>query len=286
MRRAFVVAAAAAVVFVLGAGVAVAREFSLPAAHVEARVLPDGSIRVTEHITYSFTGRFRGGFREIPLRDGELLVDPAVSEDGVSYRPGAPADIGSEGEPGTFGTTAVDGGVRILWHYAAADETRSFTVAYTLTGVAEAWDDVVDVYLQLWGDEWDVELGRLTGDVTLPRPAPGTVRVWGHAAGVDGGTELREDGRGASVLAENVPPGQFVEVRLVFPRALLTSTAGAEVRSGTALDRILAEEAALAAGEAAARRRARWIRSNVAWLVPLTAVFAFAPAGLVALWVY
>ncbi|HYP23218.1 MAG TPA: DUF2207 domain-containing protein, partial [Actinomycetota bacterium] len=232
MRRACVVSLVAGLVWLLGGGAAQAKEFTLPAAEVHVKVRADGSVRVTEHITYSFDGSFRGGFREIPLRPGEQLVDAQVSEGGEAYAPGAPASIGSSGSPGTFGTADTGTGVRIVWHYDATDEERTFTIEYTLVGLAEAWDDVVDVYLQVWGDEWDVELERLSGRVIVPGAQEDSVRVWGHAAGVDGATALLDGGRGASFVAEHVPPGQFVEVRVVFPRSRLASTDGAKLRSG------------------------------------------------------
>ena len=36
---------------------------------------------------------------------------------------------------------------------------RTFEIRYALRGVAVAYDDVVDVNLKVWGDEWDVGLG-------------------------------------------------------------------------------------------------------------------------------
>ncbi|MDQ4124673.1 MAG: DUF2207 domain-containing protein, partial [Actinomycetota bacterium] len=286
MRRACVLCLVAGLVWLLTGGTARAKEFTLPEAEVRVKVRADGSVRVTEHITYSFTGSFTGGFREIPLRPGEDLVDAQVSEDGAAYEPGAPTAIGSSGDPGTFGTASTGTGMRIVWHYAATDERRTFTVRYTLVGLAEAWDDVIDVYLQVWGDEWDVELGHLGGEVLVPNPVDDSVRVWGHAAGVDGGTTLLDGGRGASFVAEHVPPHQFVEVRVVFPRTQLTSTEGVKLRDGDRLDYILEQEAELAALTAADVARERWFRDNVAWLVPLALLLAFVPASVVAVWVY
>ncbi|HEX2294537.1 MAG TPA: hypothetical protein VHN37_04435, partial [Actinomycetota bacterium] len=79
---------------------------------------------------------------------------------------------------------------------------------------------------------------------------------------------------------------QFVEVRVVFPREQLTSLAGAQLRSGSRLDRILDEEAAFAAADAADRARERWFRDNLPWLVAPALLLAFVPAGVVAAWVY
>ena len=67
--------------------------------------------------------------------------------------------------------------VRVVWHYGALDELRTFDVHYRLSGVAVAYDDVVDVNLQVWGSEWKEPLGRLTATETAPGRscAPGAI---------------------------------------------------------------------------------------------------------------
>src|SRR5829696_592262 len=66
-----------------------AKSFDLPSATVAAEVQPDGSVLVTENITYDFSGSFEGGYREIPLKDGMSVTDVSVSENGRQYAPGA-----------------------------------------------------------------------------------------------------------------------------------------------------------------------------------------------------
>ena len=46
-------------------------------------------------------------------------------ESGRAYRPGASAELGSEGAPDTFGTTRTEAGVRIVWHYQTSSEQRT-----------------------------------------------------------------------------------------------------------------------------------------------------------------
>ena len=64
------------------------KSFSLPNADVVVRVQEDGALRITEHLTYSFNGSFSGGYREIPLREGESItnVGGARGEDAVHAR--------------------------------------------------------------------------------------------------------------------------------------------------------------------------------------------------------
>ena len=207
---------------------------------------PDGSLAIDETITFVFDGPFSGAYRDIPLRDGERIGDVSVSESGLGYAPGASAELGSSGTPNTFGTTAIDGGYRIVWHYQALSEVRTFTVSYRLSNLAVAFDDVVDVDLNVWGDQWDQSLGQLTAELTLPGPASGaSYRVWGHPVSVRG--DVTREPQRAFLRAVDIPPHQFVELRVVFPRNLLTSTGGTRVRRGNALPRIVAEEAAGAA---------------------------------------
>jgi uncharacterized membrane protein len=254
------------------------KSFSLPRAEVVASVQPDGSVVVTENITYDFIGSFEGGYREIPLEDGMSVTDVSVSEIGKQYTPGASAELGSSGAPGTYGTADLGDAYRIVWHYRASYEERTFTLRYRLNGLAVAHDDVVDVYWQAWGDEWEEPLGSLEATMDLPGDAgKGEVKVFGHPASVNGKTSLGPEGVSPRdvasdvpvsprLAASDVPAGQFVEMRVVFPRELLTSTGGARVEPGDGLQEIMEEEAAEARSEA----RKAWLQ---AWLVRLQPLF-------------
>jgi hypothetical protein len=181
LRAAFAVLALAA--FLAFAEPAGAKSFILSAAHVRVTVAPDGALVVEEEISFVYDGSFSGGFREIPLREGEEITEVFVAEGGTRYSPGAPTEIGSSGEPATFGVARVEDGVRVVWHYRAFSELRTFTIGYTLRGLAVAYDDVVDVNLKVWGDEWEVPLGTLTAELVLPAPASGRAyRAWGRSS--------------------------------------------------------------------------------------------------------
>ncbi len=114
-------------------------------------------------------------------------------------------------------------------------------LGYTLSGLTKAYSDVADVNLQVWGKEWSVGLDRLDARIDLPGPTKTTrFRIWGHPAWVNGEV-VRLPGAGG-LRALSVPAKQYVEERVVFPRSLLTSTAGAKVESGPGLAKILKEE--------------------------------------------
>lgn len=208
------------------------------------QIQPDGSLLVREQITFDFSGSFSGANRDIPVRKGESIDHVSVSEGTNRYRSGGNTDLGGFALPGSFGVAQIHNGVRIVWHYSAADQQRTFTLSYRFRGLAIAYDDVVDVNLRVWGDEWPAGLEGLTAAMQLPR-ATGlspSYRVWGSPVWVHGAVTRLPDR--ANLQATLVPDHQFVELRVVFPRSLLTSTAGAQVRNGSGLEKIVASEAA------------------------------------------
>ena len=238
MSRALALALAFLAALVLA--VPAAAELQLPAADVQVAVDHDGSIIVNENIT--FVGTFHGGYRDIPLREGESISEIAVLEAGSPYERGGSVELGSIDVPGTFNTIPIGDTQRIVWHYSnPSGGPRTFTIAYRLSGLAVAYDDVVDVNLKVWGDQWETRLDRLTAEMILPGPVSGAAfRAWGHPVSVRGDVALGDDR--VFLRAVDIPPKQFVELRAVFPRELLDSTAGAKAVSGAALDGIVAEE--------------------------------------------
>ena len=113
-------------------------------------------------------------------------------ENGQPYRPGASTELEPGGPPGTFGIEDLGDEIRVVWRFQARDESRRFTVRYRFTGLAAAYDDVVDVDLKVWGDEWEQRLGTLTAAMS----GPGDVlRAWGHPVWVRGDVTLAAHGR-------------------------------------------------------------------------------------------
>ena len=207
-RRALALAATTVAALTL-AGVAHGQTYQLVSSDVQATVRPNGSVAVDEAITVAFSGSFTYGFREIPLRSGERLDEIGVSENGRPFRPGASTELEPGGPPGTFGVRELDGRVRIVWRFQSdGAQQRTFVVHYRLSGLAVGYDDVVDVNLKVWGDEWEQRLQRLTATMRGPGDV---VRAWGHPVWVRGDVTI--DGTAALLRALDVDAGQFVELR-------------------------------------------------------------------------
>ena len=246
MRRLAGVAAAVAL-FALQAAPAQAKSFHIAGADVAIEVQSDGAVVVTENLTFDFDGSFSGAYRDVEVGAGQTFELVSVSDESGAYQPGGCTVLGCSSPPGTFGVENRFGDARIVWHHSSNDELRTFQIVYRMTGLVEAHDDIADLFVQVWGDEWSVRADQVTARVDLPEGADaGEVLVFGHPFGVDGETSLGSDGVSPSLVASGVSPNQFVEIRVVFPRSLLTSTTGAVELPGAGRDDILAEEASFA----------------------------------------
>lgn len=283
MRRAPAALAAAllvTVIFLLAAGPAAAKSYTLSDAQVRTRVARDGAVLVRESIAFDYSGSFSGAFREIPLRKGESIDRISVAEGGHRYAPGGSLTLGTEGPPSQFGTGLVDGKQRIVWRYRASNERRTYTIRYRLSGLARAYDDVVDVDLQVWGGTWKVGLARLEATMAAPgKVSPRNARIFGHPVTVHGDTAF--GGSIARLRALDIPSEQFVEMRLLFPRSMLSSTARAKVVKGNARERIVAGERADAADYESNRRKIDDAVANLPGNLLLLLVLGLVPAGAI-----
>ena len=102
MRLFIACLAAAAVVVLAFPGAARADSFSLLQADVAVDVQADGSLGVSERLEVGFSGDFFFGYRDIPLREGESLVNAGVVENGMAFARGNQTSL-EPGQPGTFG---------------------------------------------------------------------------------------------------------------------------------------------------------------------------------------
>lgn len=263
------------------------KHFRIDRADVLVEVQPDAGLHVTERLTYDFTGDFSGAYRDIPLAAGvHVRKNVTVSEDGQQFRPGGNTTLGSYDRPGTFGTeqlilTGEDGGptagFRVVWHYSALDEERTFEVGYDVEGAATAYDDVVEVPWAVWGDQWEFWLDDLHAEIALADGTAEPVDAWLRPRKLGADPEL-EPGA-ASVDAERLQAGEVV-LRAVFPRSAFRSVAGAQAGVGDGLEKVRAEEAEIDDDQGLGSKLAAFVGGNV---VPVEILWTALVVGIAVL---
>ena len=268
---------AVGLVALVGAAPALARSADVIDADVALLLAKNGELLVTETLTFDYDGHFQGSYRDIPLKHGEAITDVRVSENGRPYEPGACTVLGCFDFPGRFGTEVYLGAQRIVWHYRATDEERTYEISYRVHDGAVAHDDVIDIAWTVWGDQWEFDLDHLTAsftDATLD-PANDAYRVWGHPRTVEGET-VRGEGQ-ATLEASDVDSGTAVELRVTLPRTPERDVTGMRIEAGDGLPEIVAFEQGLDEDHNAPYQRfKRWLAHN-------SILAAFGLAGLAAL---
>ena len=186
----------------------------------------------------STSSAVQGAYRDIPLRDGETIDRVAVCEGGRRYRPAAAPSSAAA----TRRHIRRDAGRRRRPRRLALPRERRAAhvpVAYRFRGLAVAYDDVVDVNLKVWGDEWKERLGRLTA--TFSR-APGRVlRAWGHPVYVRGDVDSSPAGARSCARSTSRAASSWSCARSS-PAAALTSTAARRSSRARRSAKIVAEE--------------------------------------------
>jgi len=267
------------------------KHYDLPNANLTAVAQPSGAVDVTEALTFSFHGQFSGAYQDIAYSPGQSVTGVSVTQGGIQYQPGANTVLGSFGTPDSFGVASLvdaDGHpyTRVVWHYSAIDEQRTFTIHYTVQHAAVAHTDVTSVNWFPWGPGWAESLDHLTATVIVPRTVKaGTVRGFGHPGWVNPVVQPAQPLGAQTAItmnASSIPAHQAVQFRVVYPRP-----AGQPVdQSGNALPGILADEAKTAAAWSKTKQQYDSWKNSPLKLYGLTALAATVPALLLILLIY
>src|SRR5882672_614735 len=139
-----------------------ARELRIEKFDSQVAVLQDGSVDVTETITFRFLGHWNGIYREIPVEYNTqqgmnyslFLNVKSITEDGSSLKY----------------ESSRDRHYRKLKIYipGAVDTTKTIVIEYTVSDALRFFDDHDEFYWNVTGDEWDVPIANVTSNITLP----------------------------------------------------------------------------------------------------------------------
>ncbi len=184
---AFVVVAAGAAA--LAAGPAAAKDFSITSVAVDAQVMPNGDVRITDTRTLDFSGTYHFVYWDLSATGADAIevlgasgpstADPSTT---VPYKLSDYAPVGVAG--GAFETYAVEDrgtAVRVQLNFELSDTTATFSVQYTAKGAAKRFTDTAQLYWKFIGADTAVESRSVSITVHLPQGVAGDqVRAWAH----------------------------------------------------------------------------------------------------------
>jgi len=208
---------------------------------VDAQVLPDASMQVTERITVDFSGQWNGFYVKIPQGDTPI-TEVQVSENGQPYE----FNPGTEyGPPGTFLIKYEGDDILIDWSINASNQVRTFDLSYRVVNAVKIYQDTAELYRKFIGEANGNRISYVQVNLTLP---PGAeqfqqgedIRIWGHGP-LNG--EIQFAGPNAVVMkVSNLPSYTFMEGRVLMPVSLFAGAPAEAYVDQPALVRILSEE--------------------------------------------
>jgi hypothetical protein len=204
----------AALISVLGAAPAAAKEYHASRFDVRVELLRGGSLRVTETIVFAFTeGTFREVFRTIPTSRTDGVDFVSASMDGREMRQGDGA-----------GSVRVrrDNGLRIEWRFApVSPSAHTFELTYIARGVVQQTADADLLEWRALPREHDYRIESSTVEIAAPEApaAPPSIEarrvVGAREVTTSGGsvvaraTEIR--GNGSFIVTAAYPPHSVLD---------------------------------------------------------------------------
>ncbi|HLK02949.1 MAG TPA: DUF2207 domain-containing protein [Candidatus Acidoferrum sp.] len=145
-----------------------ARELRIEKFDEQVTVLPNGSVDVTENITFRFTGHWNGVYREIPVEYN--------TPQGMNYSLFLTIKSvrGGDGQTLKYESSR-ERHYRKLKIYVpgAQDTTKTIVIEYTVSDALRFFEDHDEFYWNVTGDEWDMSIDSATANITLPAGASG-----------------------------------------------------------------------------------------------------------------
>jgi len=228
---------------------------------MSVEVHTDGSASVTEVLVFDFEGAYNGVLAQFDPDGLEGITDLCVYIDGIELTPVEQMNY----EKNTYTITHEDGLIKLVIYAPGEDNTRLVTYEYRMLSLAQRYEDTGVIHRHLIGENSADALHNATITVLFPKRAP--IQAFAHGAMESEMVSVNENR--VQFGPATVYPGNSVEVRLLFPAALLPD---APVLEGRVLDAHLAEEAQI---DAQAHERAERIRNGkYLFTGGYTAVFA------------
>ncbi|MGZ4706017.1 MAG: DUF2207 family protein, partial [Acidimicrobiales bacterium] len=214
-----------------------AKSFGIESVTTDAVVVPDGSMTVSEDVTYDFDGTFNHLTRTFA---SGTITDLRASEGEQTL------DLEHTGSPG------------VPWQWAIPNTSgrHTYTFSYKVLDAVRAGSDVGELNWQFIGTDTAVSIGHVSISIKVPGDGTG-VRAWAHGP-LNGVITVTANLVGLEV--DHLPANTFVEAHVVDPIENFTMAPG----PAPLLPGILAQEQldADAANQARADARTRLERRH------------------------
>lgn len=241
---------------------AYAKSYEMPQVDIQAQLETDGTLHVVEQRTFDFDGSFSSVWWTMNLlpSNAEFSVnsvrmmsvdDSNAVEGSMTTLSEVPFDLKWREKDGPGKDAYSIDSPKDTVYVFFGDEPKRVVIEldYTITNMAQLYDDVAEVYWRYVGSSWSADSENVTASLQLPLPQSATVEpgenvhAWGHGP-LEGEVSVNADG---SIVCKvpKIGAGEYAELRALVPTSWLSNTSlkAQRLHAGEQrLDTVLKEE--------------------------------------------
>lgn len=209
---------------------------------IESELLENGDLYIEEDITFDFSGKFSGVFREIVLEKtsgvknievGEIIDGKEIKYDNINK--------GKKGNSNVFTIDTNNNSKTVTIYSPSKDQKKTFKIKYTVKNVAIKHNDTGELNYQFLGSENKTPIEFFSVNIKLPQNRNNKVKIFAHGP-LNGMTDFKDENL-VHMEVEDVPKNTFVEGRILFPNNFIPKSSNLSNKSN--YNNILNEEKAL-----------------------------------------
>lgn len=222
-----------------------AKSYSIENMDIKATINDNGSVIISQALTYKFNGYYNGIYINIPLNLKDSEYDEVIKGNKINNKiyNGSSITINNISVPGdrqikefkeiteSSARNGIDGYYtlskennieKIKVYSPSKDETKTFNLNYTINNLCVKHNDIGELYYNFIGGSWDVTIKKLNIDIHIPQNDK-PINIWGH--GPYNGSSKIVNNTYANFVVDNVKPGQYVAARVIFDNSnIINST--------------------------------------------------------------
>ena len=208
---------------------------------VDATLLDNGDLRISEDITFEFNDKFNGVYRDIVLDQTSGLSDITVARvNGDKLSDYSLVTKAKKGDKGVFTLEEEKNKVIVKIFTPSKDERKTYRISYLVKNVAVKYKDTGELYYKFLGKGNETSIGRFIVYISLPyKDDSEMIKVYAHGP-LNGSIKKIQDDR-YQLKVDNVATKTFIEARILFPREFIAGSSN--IKNQDRYQEVIDEEA-------------------------------------------
>ncbi|MCY6959118.1 DUF2207 domain-containing protein [Clostridium brassicae] len=193
-------------------------ELKIDSWDIKSNVLENGDLVINEDISFRFSDKFNGVFRDIKIKNTSKVSDMKIYEKvngkEIEFKQ---VEKGSNGDNGVYEIKYPSKDYASIKIFSPSrNQVKTFTLKYKILNESTKYKDTGELFYKFIGEENKTPIDKLNINISLPKPAlKDKVKIFAHGP-LNGQINFSEKGS-INLQVDNVNSKKFVAPRILFP---------------------------------------------------------------------